>query len=501
MSAEVRSPAELDLKGRLRFLLGDTLIYGGAAAITRSFTIITFPLIAGHFSVQEYGTLDYFIVLGGVLTALLVFGQDSSVARYYYDHKNIEDRKQLISQSLLFQLSLVTIFLLISILTIDQISDFIITTEDRKSLFKIVLFQVPFLLIINFSINLLKWTFKKSSYLIMSIGATILQACLLVVALLVFDVGISGVLLVNLACNLVFAGLGLFLIRSWLIFPTDLKLLRRSISFAVPYGLIGALGAITPLIERTMTHDLLGAEALGLYAAAVKITAILGLIISAFQMAWGPFALSIYNRADACETFNSVLRAFTLLMCVAALALVLFAERILEILVSDRYSAASIVVPPLAIGLAIQAISWITEVGIGISKKSYLLLYAYAFSIPATLIGIYFLTPVLGLQGVGLAVLFGLISKSVVSSWLAYRAHPIEWNYFWTCLLVLVTIVSACVGLILGDLFGYLYRAIILSLSIIILLSLGLLNYLYEKRRKVRSAVTLKNIGLADNQD
>lgn len=109
-------------------------------------------------------------------------------------------------------------------------------------------------------------------------------------------------------------------------------------------------------------------------------------------------------------------------MCVAALKLTLLAQPLIVFLATDRYLGAVVVVFPLAMGLAIQVTSWITEIGIGISKRSYLHLYAYSVAIAATLTGIWLLAPLFGLLGVGLGVLLGQVMKALISSWLAQRA-------------------------------------------------------------------------------
>ena len=192
----------LPLVGRLKFLLGDATLYGGAAAISAGFALITFPLLARHFTVEEYGILDYFLVLASLLGIVFVFGQDLMIARYFYECEDLEARQQLISQSLVFQLLMLALFLPILWLGSEWLTRVMIAAPDRSLLFKIVLFQLPFLLLINFSQNLLKWTFARARFLIMSLGYTIVQAGLLVVAVLVYDVSIEGVLVVSLATSI-----------------------------------------------------------------------------------------------------------------------------------------------------------------------------------------------------------------------------------------------------------------------------------------------------------
>ena len=92
------SPANLKLKGRLAFLLKDSALYGGAAAISKAFALITFPILARHFSISDYGKIDFFLVLSNLFTVFIIFGQDTAVARYFYEHENVSERKQIISQ-------------------------------------------------------------------------------------------------------------------------------------------------------------------------------------------------------------------------------------------------------------------------------------------------------------------------------------------------------------------------------------------------------------------
>lgn len=480
------SPADLSLNGRLRFLLKDAAIYGGAAAISKAFALITFPLLARHFSVAEYGVLDYYLVLASLLAIFFIFGQDSAVARFFYEHEHTAARRQLISQSLVFQLAGLALLLPLLWLSADWLTTRLIAAPDSGLLFKIVLLQLPFLLLINFSQNLLKWTFARTRFLTMSLGFTVVQASLLVIAVLVFEVGILGVLLVSLTTSTVFGALGLFFVRQWLVRPRDFQYLREMLPFAIPCGLIGVAGAFSPVLERNLTHDLLGVEELGLYAAATKIAMVMGLLVSAFQTAWGPFSLALFKQVDAGATYNWAFKLFALGACVAALLITLLAHPLIQFLATDRYSNALIVVFPLAMGHAIQATSRITVIGIAISKRSYLNLYANSVAIAATLAGIWFLAPLCGLLGIGLGVLLGHIVTALISSWMAQRAYRIPWHYSPVILLMSVTLVIGLVATSLGQFYG---RGVSNLALVAGLLSIMLLGWGLVLNKSVRQRV------------
>ena len=469
----IETPAILSIKGRLGFLFKDSVLYGGAAAISKAFALITFPLLARHFSVADYGVIDYYLVLASLLVIFFIFGQDSAVARFFYEHEEATARCQLISQSLVFQLVGLALLLPLLWLSADWLSTMLIAASDGVLLFKIVLLQLPFLLLINFSQNLLKWTFARTPFLAMSLGFSLVQASLLVVAVLVFDVGILGVLFVSLISNTIFGVLGIFFVRQWLAMPRDFQYLREILPFAIPIGVICVAAAFSPLLERTLIITLLGPEELGMYAAAIKISMLIGLLVSAFQTAWGPFSLSIYKQADAGQTYNWVLKLFVLGMCGAALVLTILAQPLITFLVTDRYAGAAVVVFPLAMGLVIQATSWITEIGISISKRSKLNLYAYATTVFATFGGILLIVPFFGFFGVGLGVLIGHACRAIVSSWLAQRAHPLPWHYAPVVSILGLTLFLGLAAIAAGQYWGQLAQSFSLMLSLIVLFLAG----------------------------
>jgi O-antigen/teichoic acid export membrane protein len=470
---KIATPESLSHRGRLGFLLKDSALYGGAAAISKAFGLVTFPLLARHFSVTDYGVVDFFLVLAGFLAVIFIFGQDSAVARYFYEHIDTATRRQLISQSLVFQMAGLVLLIPLLWWSAGWLKQFLIKTQDTEWLFKIVLLQLPFLLLINFSQNLLKWTFARTKFLSMSMGFTVVQASLLVVAVLVFDIGIQGVLVVSLCTSSLFGILGLYFVRGWLTRPRDFRRLREMLSFAIPYGVICVLGAFLPPLERSLTDQLLGAEDLGLYAAGTKVAMLIGLVVSAFQTAWGPFSLSLYKQPDAAHTYNWVLKLFTLGMCVVVLGLALIAQTLIHLLASDRYAGAGVVVFPLSMGLAVQATSWITEIGIGIAKRSYLNLYAYGISVSATLGGILLLAPALGLLGVGMGVLIGHVARASTSSWLAQRAYPLAWHYASVAAVLGLTLAFGMAAIWAGHQWGQHAHMLTLGLGLVMVVIVG----------------------------
>jgi O-antigen/teichoic acid export membrane protein len=458
----------LNIIESFRFLLSDTIIYGGASAISKVFVLITLPFVARSLTVTEFGTLDFMLTMANLLAVGIIFGQDSAVARYFYEFDGLHDRSQLISQSLIYHLvvSIVILPTLWYLFNVIELDDRSIFPPQTKSLFCIVLMQIPFLVINNFTQGILKWTFERSKYLWLTIGSTLVYSVSTLVGVIFFDWNINGVLLAGLSVNLLFSLCGLYFIRKWLAVPRAWRHLKEVILFAVPYGVICLCGAFMPILERSLIVKILAPEQLGLYAAGAKIALIVGLVVGAFQTAWGPFSLAIYTRNDSSEIYNLILKIFSVGLNIVVLILCLISPLLITLLFSDRYAGAEIVVFPLCIALAIQATGWLTELGIMISKRSYLNMYGYLVFVFVSIIGIVSLAPVYGIVGVACAVAVGQTAKSICSSWFAQRAYPLPWEYLPViiifCYTLLVYIVSECIE----EKFGGYLRSILYIIGI-----------------------------------
>lgn len=430
------------------FLLKDSAVYGLAGVISRLSSLVVFPVLARHFSVAEYGVIDFYMVFGAFMVLLFVFGQDSAVARFFYQYDKMAERKQLISQSLLFQLASICLLLPLFWITSPALSFLLPGDSGDFNFFHITLLHVPFLLLINFSLNILKWTYQRNRFLIISLGSTATQMVLLTVGVTIYNFEIREVLIAYMLSSALVGCLGIYFIRGWFVLPNSIRFLKEMLSFGVPFGIMAVFGAFLPTLQRVVIDDFLGSEQMGLFAVATKISILISLPVTAFQMAWGPFSLAQYREPNIGETFNFVLRAFTCVVCFMALALSALAGPLITLLASDRYAGATFFVYPLIAALSVQALSWITEIGITISKRTHLALYAYALYGGIFFLLLWIFTSRYGLFGVAIAALISQVLRAVLATYCAQKAYPLDWPFRQIVLFAGGGIVFALLGLL-----------------------------------------------------
>ena len=427
MSTDV---ASLGVKERLRFLAKDSVVYGIAATINRATALLTFPLLARHFSVSEFGIVDSLILLVSVLSTMVIFGQDSAVARYFFEVESLVERREIVSQSIVFQC--LVLMVAVPILYCFQTplgTLFSSRTPSTNIYMPLIILQIPLVILQNFSQGILKWTFARMRFIIVSVGSTLLL-CLGTVALVVSGYGtVNNILAMHFLTRVIFSLTSLWFIRKWLAFPTNFQYLPAMLSFAWPYGLICILTVFIPATERSMIVNLIGETEQGIFAASAKLGAFIALPVYAFQVAWGPFSLAIYKAENSAVTYNWVLKFFAITMFALTLLVTALGYPLITFLATDRYIDGVHCVFAICMSMSIQAIGWITEIGIDLSKKSYLKLYSNVFAYIVTFVAIYLLASRFGLVGVPWGTLLGVLTKTAIESSLAQKVYPLNWQY------------------------------------------------------------------------
>ena len=145
-----------------------------------------------------------------------------------------------------------------------------------------------------------------------------------------------------------FAIITLFLLRdNFRIKTFSLFILKRLMQFGLP--LVPAAVSIYFLqyVDRYMIVNMLGLESLGLYSVGIRISTVIMLVFSGFQMAWGPFIFANYKNPAIhlilTKTFVTLMIS-TLLLTVS---FTLFSPELLFLIANPVYENAYIYVPYL----------------------------------------------------------------------------------------------------------------------------------------------------------
>ena len=177
------NPNKLSVKEKIKFLFRDSIFFGGLRAVSMLFPLLTIPLLTRYFSVENYGLYDSLLVLGSFISSFLVFGQDSAVARWFYQVEELKQKQKIVSESLLIQLVFTILIIPTFLIFREELADFYLQKSSYSLHVLLILVYSVLLLLNNFTINILKWTYDRKRYAIIAIlkPSFILLSLLLVI--------------------------------------------------------------------------------------------------------------------------------------------------------------------------------------------------------------------------------------------------------------------------------------------------------------------------------
>ena len=413
---------------RLGFLLKDAAVYGLATALTRLMAIITLPLLTRALSPEQYGFMDSVSVLVAVVVGFCTFGQDSAVARMFYDTEDMEERRRIVSQGLIIQLLIAVPATVTLVAGHNLVLSILYGSAPHSPELLLAVVSIPATVVLQSSRNVLKWTFARSPFVTLSVGLSVCQ--MLLVVGLVWGAGLEtrGYFLALLITNCIFAALGMHFCRKYWTRAMRPSRVREMLAYGWPYMVAAVVMCLVPAVDRMCVISSLSLDHAGHYAVGFRIASLIMLPVIAFQTAWGPFCYALHKEPDAADTYSRILLYFTAVVALGAFALALVAGPVISLVARRDYLAGASVVLPLAFGGALQGVSWITGIGIDLSKKTAYSLTSYLIGLAVTLVAIWALVGAFGIVGVSVGVMLGSLAQCVSYTTFGYWCHPLRFR-------------------------------------------------------------------------
>ena len=269
------------------------MVYGIGYGVTRFLQVIILPIIAKALSLSEFGYYSNYVIFYSLLGGFLMFGLDSAVARYFYDSDDKKYHQKLFSSAFLFIILLCIICLSALLLFPVKILSLLDIPEAYASSLKYALFTIPAVTLNNFFLSWFKWKRQKIYFLVCS-GLVIVL--LMIPLLLVGHVSFLYIFQVLLFSQLATLVISIILASGYIRPVFSWKLTRTLLIYGFPWLLVFIFGSSRNYLDRFFLTSSLDDDNYGLYNFSVRISTLLSVIITAFDMSFGPLAFSIWNK-------------------------------------------------------------------------------------------------------------------------------------------------------------------------------------------------------------
>ena len=453
-------------------------IYFFGTVLAKLVTMLLLRVYTEYIPAADMGTYNVSINYVTFLCSVLYLDIWSGILRYFYDYKTPEGQKKPINCGF-------AIFGVSTLLYTVILGGFGMFVQVR---------YLPFIYLYGLTMNLQNlfgYVARAYGKNFLYASAGLLNSLITAVLNIVFIVGmqmdyralyLAGCF--GYLSNILLVGVG---IRIWTLlrpsaFEKDLFL--RMFRFSLPLCINSAAYWFLTSYNSVAVSRMLGMEANGLYAVAIRFGSFVSLFTSCFTMAWQE--VSYEKEATSQESrsrfYSSAVNGYLRFMGIGAAVLLPFIWLIFPLMIADGYAASKNMVPVYILATIASSVSGFLGNIFTAMKKNGLLFYTTVAGSIVNVLGVHFLVPGFGVQGASMALFLGFLTIIIVRILLLWNEISIRIDWRFLAMLAVVLGVS-CGVYFYGNLW---MNGVFFPVSIVLFLFSfrEMLKKLFEKIRK-----------------
>lgn len=418
----------MSLRESLQRLSGESLVYGLGQVSGRAVNLLLVPVLTRVLLKQQFGVAELVTGYSASVLLVLVFGMDGALARFFYQQPDAGTRLRMTSSSFLFRLATGAAIAVVAAFAAGPLADHLLGGAVYAKYLRLGALTLPFTLLVLWCNDVLRVTFQPWKFVALNVSQTVLVGGITIGLVMFQKLGVAGVLYGKLAGDVIATLLGIILCRHHIRLRFDRGLLRHMLGYGLPlvpvafaYGVIGS-------VDRWALQRFASLDEVGTYALAIKFFAVVTMGVSAFQLAFLPFAFARAQDPDAPRLYARVLGLYVAIATAGALACGLLAPLGIQLLATQDYAAASRPALWLAFAAVAQGAYYVAALGINLSLKNALVGFSAGGAALLAAAANLALVPRLGAEGAAMATFVGYSASAVLTYLIAQRVHPLPYR-------------------------------------------------------------------------
>lgn len=415
--------------------LRNTFIYTVLGFLPLSFSIIFTPFYTQYLSKADYGLLNLFNIITGILVSFFGFGIDQAAGFLYWDYSKNRTRMNVFVSTTLILIFLLAVFLfLIGYVCGPWILHAFVKNSAEFIVWPFVILSLvfPFFTVTNRILlyyyrnegNIKKYAALNVSSLILITAGSIISVISLKLgaggAVTGRTIGFCGVVLLFLAYEFKQIGFG---------FSKKIALLL--IKMGGPLFISTLIGSVAYVGDRLIVEQSGTLETLGIYGFSVTIASVVEILMGALGNSFNPGIYKTILNDDEANYENTRLQIFMYIFVLVGAAVFTAAiiTPFVHIFISDNFFEAVRYIPILCLAFIPRAFAQLFSLKFYKRKKTtYILWLNIAYFISVLLFGT-ILYKNFGLIGVSISVfLAGLVNMA--SAWfLSRKLDPFKFHF------------------------------------------------------------------------
>ncbi len=424
------------MKSGLRGLASDTLVYGVSTILQRFLTFLLTPLYSNVMTPSQVGDVASLYAVIAIVNIAYSLGMEPAFMRFF-------DKADVVASNRAFGVAMRTVTVLGLGITLCTVlgapwvatSPLLQLGDGGASIVAIAAFIPLADALVLMPFARLRMQQRPKQFALLRLLAVVINVALNAVFLLVFNMGVAGVVWAGLLSSAGIAIVFLPQILRGLRERFDRTLFRDMVRFGLPTVPSSISGMLIQVADKPIVLMLLGRTAVGLYQTNFRLALPMMMLVTVFEYAWRPFYLNHRDDADAPQLFARVMVLFSAACGAVFLLTALAMPAVVALpigggtLIHPSFWSALPIVPIILAAYFLNGITVNLAAGFHIAKRTSVLPLATGVAAGVGAIATLTLIPILGLEGAAWAkvVAYGA-SVVVMAVWLP-RVYAIR--YAW----------------------------------------------------------------------
>lgn len=460
-----------------RQLLRDSATYGVSNVLSRGVAILLVPLYTRVLSTADYGVIDLLGAATVLVNLTIALEISQGLVRYFADSPSAEDRKAYASTALWFTVAVYSAFVILSLGLSGVIDQVLLNGSGQIEVIRLAIVSVWVSGVFSLVQNQLRWELRAVDYAAVSLIFTAVSVAASVILVLVFQIGVLGVVGGQLLGHCVGLLAGLIATRKSFRRQLDTQKLAAMLRFSLPMVPSSVGVFVSVYVDRIVVGQVMTLGDVGLFGIGYRVASLVTLLMVGFQGALTPLVYARYREPETPQEIARIFRLFSAGALFLCLALGTLAPELLRLATVPDFYEGALVVPLLAPALLLSSM-YIFAPGLGIAKKTswFAAINLVAAGINVTLNLL--LVPTFGIVGAATATLVtasASFAAYMVISQRLYRV-PHEWRRLGLATVVTIALGGLTFVLPATDLSTTALKLIALGVAVMSYITLGLVD-------------------------
>lgn len=437
----------------IKRLASQTAVYGIPTIVGRFLNYFLVPLYTYNIATQDYGVVSELYAYVAFLMIILTYGMETAFFRFSQDY----DKSKVYNTALFSLMVSTTLFLLITFLSLSPICSAMQYSNHKTyiALFLIILAldalrAIPYALLRRENMAK-RFAFIKTVDIFSNI---LFNLFFIALCPILYNKGFylitswfnpNDLVLYIFVSNCLASFISFILLIpqfSQFRFNIDFKVLKRMLVYGFPVMIGGLAGMVNETFDRIALKHLVSIpdyitdtekiaeykmSQIGIYGACYKLSIVISLFIQAFKFAAEPFFFSKMKQQDAKKSYSEVMTAFVIFLCFIFLVVMGYID-LFQYFMGKDYRIGIMVVPILLMANIFLGIYYNLSIWYKVSDKTKYGAYIALIGAAITLIGNYFLVPILGYKGAAWTTLICYFVISLLCYLIGQKFYPVAYK-------------------------------------------------------------------------